>query len=532
MAKPFPPLITPRRPRVAAQQIHDILREPPRGGWTRRTFLQTITAAAAIPLLTESSAVAQARQSAGRIKITDVKLQRIRLEKDWGTYEDYMGGRRGGRTGGGAITEIYTEQGLIGIGPAVTPAAVQPIKEYLAGKDPFDVNRHMALLYGGGREGGVRVPGGRPTGVEIALWDLIGKAAQQPLYKLWGGTRDRIMPYSSMFRLGPPQQRAETALALQRAGWKAIKLKSHYATLKEDVAQIEAVRNACGPDFIIATDGNKAGFSVAFQGTRGVPWSFKRALDTAKELERLDVFFLEEPLPRFDFEQLAELNRLTSINLAGGEEQNPGVHEFRWLLEQGCFDIIQPEIDVQGPGGDAEGGRDCGVDGEADHSAPGRRPSEHRLRHAPGRHVAQRADAGGRQRRARRRVRAQLRRLRGSDHADEGRLFQSAPGAGARRGDPKRSVREGIKGTGVPFPFLRERVVDEREERDARRVRAQRARPEADRLETVRGEQASLEVVPAAFGAHGQQHPIAAARAHGIPRRTRRSGVGHQAHAS
>ncbi len=333
-----------------AQQIQDILREPPRGGWTRRTFLQTITAAAAIPLLTESSAVAQARQSAGRIKITDVKLQRIRLEKDWGTYEDYMGGRRGGRTGGGAITEIYTEQGLIGIGPPVNPAAVQPIQEYLAGKDPFDVNRHMALLYGGGREGGVRVPGGRPTGVEIALWDLIGKAAQQPLYKLWGGTRDRIVPYSSMFRLGPPQQRAETALALQRAGWKAIKLKSHYATLKEDVAQIEAVRDACGPDFIIATDGNKAGFSVAFQGTRGVPWSFKRALDTAKELERLDVFFLEEPLPRFDFAQLAELNRLTSINLAGGEEQNPGVHEFRWLLEQGCFDIIQPEIDVQGPG--------------------------------------------------------------------------------------------------------------------------------------------------------------------------------------
>jgi L-alanine-DL-glutamate epimerase-like enolase superfamily enzyme len=81
-----------------------------------------------------------------------------------------------------------------------------------------------------------------------------------------------------------------------------------------------------------------------------VPWSFKRALDTARELERLDVFFLEEPLPRFDFDRLAELNRLTSMNLAGGEEQNPGVHEFRWLLEKGCFDIIQPEIDTQGPG--------------------------------------------------------------------------------------------------------------------------------------------------------------------------------------
>jgi L-alanine-DL-glutamate epimerase-like enolase superfamily enzyme len=346
----LPMRMRPTEMTPAAQRIRDILRDPPRAGWSRRTFLSTMAAAAVVPLLTDTPAWARAQQSAGRIKITDLKLQRIRLEKDWGSYEDYVGNRRGGRTGGGAITEIYTDQGLIGIGPGLAPAALDAVKGYLVGKDPFDVNRHMALLYGGGREGGIRIAGGRPTGVEIALWDLIGKAANQPLYKLWGGTRDRIMPYSSMFRLGPALQRADTALALKAQGWKAIKLKSHYPTLKEDVAQIEAVRRACGPDFIIATDANKAGFNAAFQGTRGVPWSFKRALDTAREFERLDVFFLEEPLPRFDFERLAELNRLTSINLAGGEEQNPGINEFRWLLEKGCFDIIQPEIDTQGPG--------------------------------------------------------------------------------------------------------------------------------------------------------------------------------------
>jgi len=332
-------------------RIRDLFLDPPRAGWTRRNFLQAITATAAIPLLHQRPAFARAQQSSGRIKIADVRLQRLRVEKEWGSYEDYIGARRSGRTGGGAITEIHTDQGLIGIGPGVNPAAVQPLKEFLAGKDPFDINRHLATLYAGGREGGLRLPGGdRPVGVEIALWDLIGKAANQPLYKLWGGTRDRIVPYSSMFRLGPPQERGETAAKLRAQGWKAIKLKSHYPTLKEDVAQIEAVRKACGPDFIVTTDANKAGFSVGFQGTRGVPWSFKRAVDTAKEFERLDVFFLEEPLPRYDFERLAELNRLTSINLAGGEEQEPGVHEFRWLLEKGCFDIIQPEINTQGPG--------------------------------------------------------------------------------------------------------------------------------------------------------------------------------------
>jgi D-galactarolactone cycloisomerase len=331
----------------AARTVRDIYADPPRAGWNRRNFLQTLTALGALPLLTEAPAFAQAQHAAGRIKVTDIKIQRLRVEKDWGTYEDYVGARRGGRTGGGAITEIYTDQGLIGVGPGIAEASVNTVKQYLVGKDPFDVNRHMAILYGGGREGGLG-GGQRPVGIEIALWDLIGKAANQPLFKLWGGTRDRIVPYSSMFRLGPAKERADTALRLKGEGWKAIKLKSHYATLKEDVAQIEAVRAACGPDFIITTDGNKAGFSVGFQGTRGVPWTFERAVETCREFERLNVYFLEEPLPRYDFERLAELNRLTPMNLAGGEAQNPGVQEFRWLLEKGCFDIIQPEINTQG----------------------------------------------------------------------------------------------------------------------------------------------------------------------------------------
>jgi len=198
----------------AAERIRDIWRDPPRSGWTRRGFLQTLAAAAVLPLAADRPAVAQARERAGRIKITDLKLQRIRLEKDWGTYEDYMGERRGGRTGGGAIVEIYTDQGLVGIGPGIGPATLPAIKTYLIGKDPFDVNRHTAMMYGGRREGGIGGGGQRPTGVEIALWDLIGKAANQPLYKLWGGTTDRIVPYSSMFRLGPARERAETALRL------------------------------------------------------------------------------------------------------------------------------------------------------------------------------------------------------------------------------------------------------------------------------------------------------------------------------
>src|SRR5579864_4531748 len=130
-----------------AQRIRDLLMDAPRDGWNRRSFLKCVTAAAALPFLADGQVLARAQRSAGRIGITDLKIQRLRVEKDWGTYEDYMGGRRGGRTGGGAITEIYTDQGLVGIGPGVNAAALPALKAYLVGKDPFDVNRHTAFLY-------------------------------------------------------------------------------------------------------------------------------------------------------------------------------------------------------------------------------------------------------------------------------------------------------------------------------------------------------------------------------------------------
>ena len=88
---------------------------------------------------------------------------------------------------------------------------------------------------------------------------------------------------------------------------------------------------------MIACDGNKAGLNAG--ATRGVPWDFTRAVETAREYQRMNVYWLEEPLPCYDFDELAELNRLMDMKIAGGEA-NRGLHEFRWLLEKGCFDIV------------------------------------------------------------------------------------------------------------------------------------------------------------------------------------------------
>jgi L-alanine-DL-glutamate epimerase-like enolase superfamily enzyme len=138
------------------------------------------------------------------------------------------------------------------------------------------------------------------------------------------------------------------AARVKGEGWRAIKLRSGFTTLRDDVRLIEQVRKAVGDDFHILTDGNKAPGDADAAGEDPTLWNFKRAADTAREYQRLNVYWLEEPLPRYAYDLLGELNRLVEIPMAGGEA-NWGVHEFKWMLDQGCFDIVMPEIIRLGP---------------------------------------------------------------------------------------------------------------------------------------------------------------------------------------
>jgi L-alanine-DL-glutamate epimerase-like enolase superfamily enzyme len=303
----------------------------PGNGLQRRDFLKTLPALAAVP-----------RLRGARIRITDVRIVPLRTIKDLGSYPDWLGNPRPIRIGGGAIVEVHSDQGITGIGPDMDAKLLPAVKTLLTGADPFDVDLHSARLYGIQAGTGYR----GTAGVEIALWDLIGKAAHQPLYKLWGGGRDRVAPYASMLRLSTPEERADIAVKLKAQGWKAIKYRSSFPTMKEDVRLVEMARKAVGDDFGIMCDGNKATLNYASE--KGVPWDFTRAVETAKEYQRMKVYWLEEPLPRYDFDGLAELNRLIEMKLAGGEG-NRGIHEFRALLEKGCFDIVQPEVMLEGP---------------------------------------------------------------------------------------------------------------------------------------------------------------------------------------
>jgi L-alanine-DL-glutamate epimerase-like enolase superfamily enzyme len=284
-------------------------------------------------------AMAPAVRSGPRLKVTDIRIVQLKTVREVGTIEPAWnpGGGMEQRIGGGSFLEIRTDEGLTGIGPTMDPGSLAAAKEQLTGKDPFDIEQHAPRMRYYVRDSRAI------SSIEIALFDLMGKAAGQPLHKLWGSAKDRVPAYASMIKLSTPEERVRMAVELKGQGWKAIKLRLHYQTMKEDIRLIEAVRKAIGDDMEIMTDANQAQSAGVWQP--GVLWDFRRALETARQLQRLNVYWLEEPLRRYDFDGLAELNRLVDIPIAGGEN-NHGIHEYRWMLEKGVFDILQPDVMV------------------------------------------------------------------------------------------------------------------------------------------------------------------------------------------
>lgn len=337
----------------------------------RRDILKALPAAAFVAL----PAAAQAPQLAGRIKITDIKIPRLKVIKDLGMLTGFMGAWDTAPVivGGGSFLEIQTDQGLTGIGPPVDPVQLPRLKANLIGQDPFNLQllvanmrevtgmgslRRMAVespqavtpgapmpLAAAAGRGGDTSADRAYASAEIAMWDIIGKACNQPLYKIWGPCKDRVVPYASQSRLGTPETRAQFAAKIQADGWRAIKFRPHFETMKEDVRLVEATRKLVGDKFDIMCDANQATNGPL---TPSVIWGFQRAVETARAYQQLNVYWLEEPLPRFDFDHQAELNRLVEMPISGGEG-NRGLHEFRLLLERGCFDIVQPEVLLEGP---------------------------------------------------------------------------------------------------------------------------------------------------------------------------------------
>ena len=147
-------------------------------------------------------------------------------------------------------------------------------------------------------------------------WDIAGKAAGEPLWRLLGGRADRIGAYASSGELATPDERAAPAVALADAGVRAAKIRFHHDDWRDDVAVIARVREAVGDRLELMVDANQG---WRMPGDRAPRWDVATAARVANELDELGVYWLEEPLRYDDYDGYAALRRRTDVRIAAGE---------------------------------------------------------------------------------------------------------------------------------------------------------------------------------------------------------------------
>ena len=235
---------------------------------------------------------------------------------------------------GAVIVRISTDEGLIGIGEAMgrpgprgTAAHInEALAPMLLGADP----RQQGALWAAMNEQMRFAPMGI-SGVDMALWDLRGKIYDDSLTNLLGGAmREKVACYASPIPyLATAEASAEKAREFLRAGFRAIKLKIGRG-IGRDIEHVEAARAAIGGDVKLLVDANGA-------------YSAAESIALAKDLVKLGVYWLEEPVHPEYIDDLARIRRRVDLPVVSGEWLG-GWHQFRDLLKAEAVDIIMPNI--------------------------------------------------------------------------------------------------------------------------------------------------------------------------------------------
>jgi D-galactarolactone cycloisomerase len=238
------------------------------------------------------------------------------------------------------VVEVETAGGVTGVtaaeaGLEAAVAIDRFVAPHLIGQDAAAPERFISVL----RD--AEILGSPVYCIEIALWDIVGKLAGMPVYKLWGAATDRVPAYCATGEVRDPAARVEDCRRILEDGFRAVKLRFHSDDPRDDLRVVEAVRADLGDRLAILVDANQAGVLPGVGGHR--QWSLRTAIDVALELERLRVTWLEEPLSRHDYAGLRTLREhVATLQIAGGEN-NHGLPEFALLIGQGCYDVLQPD---------------------------------------------------------------------------------------------------------------------------------------------------------------------------------------------
>jgi L-alanine-DL-glutamate epimerase-like enolase superfamily enzyme len=271
---------------------------------------------------------------------------------------------------GALLVEIETDSGIVGLGEAgvgggVTATVIEKdLAPLLVGEDPLLIEYLWQKMFARTRQYGRRgLVMQAISGIDIALWDIAGKIAKLPVYRLLGAARDRVEAYAS----GGFYQEGKSAADLageadgyRARGFRGMKMKigrnpstqTHLRQLigqaefcevepEEDLARVAAVRQALGPQAKLMVDVNCA-------------WSPAVAIEMGRAMEPYKLYWIEEPVATDDIDGSARVADALATPIAGYETE-VGLYGFRQLIDRGAVDIVQP--DIAWSGGFSEGRR-------------------------------------------------------------------------------------------------------------------------------------------------------------------------------
>jgi L-rhamnonate dehydratase len=257
------------------------------------------------------------------------------------------------------VVRISTDHGFTGVGevdsaPLVAKAIVDApvshtiqrgLREVLVGENPLDIERLWDKMYEAtlffGRRGPVIHA---MSGVDIALWDIAGKAYQAPVYELLGGARRHLVrAYASSLFGETPEATARKAADFRDQGFTAVKFGWAPMGMDEetDVALVREARRGAGPKMDVMIDA-------------GCIWDSKTAIQRARRFQEFGIYWLEEPLHPDDVEGYRRLSESVDTRIAAGEEESSR-HSYLDLMDRGKIDVVQ--VDVTRCGGLTEARR-------------------------------------------------------------------------------------------------------------------------------------------------------------------------------
>ncbi|HEY3454140.1 MAG TPA: mandelate racemase/muconate lactonizing enzyme family protein [Bryobacteraceae bacterium] len=242
------------------------------------------------------------------------------------------------------LIAVFTDEGVTGWGSVFTndqlvQGALHVLEPLYTGENPLEPERVSEKLHANtfwmGRGGSITHT---ISGIDIALWEILGRVTGQPVGRLLGGRyRDRVRPYASIL-MREPGPLSEHLLSIRAQRFRAFKIGwgpfgRGSTALDEQI--VRAAREAVGPESLLMVD---AGASDAFW-----PQDYKWALRTAQMLAQYDVHWFEEPLLPDNLEDYVTLRRSSPVKIAGGEVLTRRQSFTPWL-QQRAFDIVQPDV--------------------------------------------------------------------------------------------------------------------------------------------------------------------------------------------